>query len=655
MPRVIDAEARISALDATGDTFARIAQKVESLGKAMRSLSGVATSGIGAVNATVGKLQSATHTLAPVAGTAAAYQGMRGVRGIIHETVKATAEGAHERVRMDVAGISEEDIRHGEEISAQLSEKYKALSQTTILHALRNMQSIVGTYEEAAHLLEPILKLRVTAMGAHPERAAELAEDFDKLVKGMEIKGVTMDPEKFTSYMQGMAKAINVFGDTLRPTDFYEMFKYGRQATMGLSEEFMLKTAPTLAQELGGMSAGQAISSFHQAIVGGRIKQQSVKEMEELGLINADKVVRTSTGSIKGLQQGGVKGWELAARDPYAWVNQVLLPAFAAKGITDPEEIQAKISTIFQQRTAAQLATIFALQQGRIEKDWKLVEKAKGLEAADTFIAKDPFIAWTGVTEQFKNLLQVAGGPMAPAAAAGLNAIASGLSALANAAKDHPLLAAAGLTGATAATAAAAGAASMFTLKAIGAAVRGGAAAAPAADLSGAAAIKVLQSTLPQMAPAAAVPYAGLVGPIAAAIVGAQALREATYPFAGMTIPERLEAQGGGSMQRMYRRRFEEERQEQGYGPSFIANRGTGPISLEDIRGALGSNLKAVVDGPVTAEVKGNADLNVKVEVAPTPDFITRIESAVSNAINVFRGGSTGSPGRSMPEAGPMP
>ncbi|WP_210189996.1 hypothetical protein [Bradyrhizobium canariense] len=70
--------------------------------------------------------------------------------------------------------------------------------------------------------------------------------------------------------IDGMAKAVNVFGNTLRPTDYYEMFKYGRAATNALSDDFMLKTAPTLAQELGGSSAGKALSSFYTQFVGGK-------------------------------------------------------------------------------------------------------------------------------------------------------------------------------------------------------------------------------------------------------------------------------------------------------------------------------------------------------------------------------------------------
>jgi hypothetical protein len=75
-----------------------------------------------------------------------------------------------------------------------------------------------------------------------------------------------------------MAKALNVFGDTLRPTDYYEMFKYGRAATNALSDDFMLKTAPTLAQELGGSSAGKALSSFYTQFVGGKMSNKAVEQ-----------------------------------------------------------------------------------------------------------------------------------------------------------------------------------------------------------------------------------------------------------------------------------------------------------------------------------------------------------------------------------------
>ena len=179
------------------------------------------------------------------AGAAAAYGGTHAVRALGHETVKVSADREHEKVRMSASGMTASEITEAGELAGAISRKYPLLSQTEIMHTARNGRSMVGTFEEATHVLEPLAQLRVVALGAHPERFAELNEDFDKLARGMEIKGVTQNLDKFKHYIDGMAKALNVFGDTLRPTDYYEMFKYGRAATNALSDDFMLKTAPT--------------------------------------------------------------------------------------------------------------------------------------------------------------------------------------------------------------------------------------------------------------------------------------------------------------------------------------------------------------------------------------------------------------------------
>jgi hypothetical protein len=641
MPRMIEAEAKISAIDATGRTFEDISKKVKSLQSAFKSLQGITSSGVGRVNKTIGTLHNTMRTLKPAAEAAGGAGGLHEIQELIRATVRATTEQAHEAVRMNVSGMSESEIAEAEKLSGELSERYRSLSKTTIMHSLRNMRAIVGTYEEAAKILDPVLKLRVAAQGAHPEHAEELAEDFDKLVKGMEIKGVTMDPDKFKSYMQGMAKAINVFGDTLRPTDYYEMFKYGRQSTQALSEKFQLETAPTLAQELGGSSAGKAMSSFYQAIVGGRIKEQSVKEMEKLGLINEDKVVRTKTGSIKGLLPGGVVGADLAASDPYAWVNEKLLPGLKSHGITSQEDIQATIATIFQQGTAAQMASLFATQQARIEKDWNLVHGAKGLEAADTFQAKDPFIAWAGMTEQFKNLLAIAGGPLAQPAADGLNAIASGIVALEKAATDHPDLAATSLLGGAAGGTVLSGYLGYRGLKGVlNRFGRGAPAAAEEAALAaeGPSFLGTVLAGTRFGAPGA---------------VGDNMMRGGAIYGGG---PELLDAARNHKLRSYFNSQF-------GIGepdgaapavPMFPASVPMGSWA------PASSYAAAQVPAP---EVKGSADLNVNVQVEPSDSFIGRIVQAIRNEINVFGNGASpgagvgtaGSTGLSMPEAGPQP
>ncbi|WGR95181.1 hypothetical protein MTX20_14520 [Bradyrhizobium sp. ISRA435] len=259
----------------------------------------------------------------------------------------------------------------------------------------------------------------------------------------MEIKGVTQDLAKFNHYIDGMAKALNVFGDTLRPTDYYEMFKYGRAATNALSDDFMLKTAPTLAQELGGSSAGKALSSFYTQFVGGKMSNKALEQALKYGLITDEsKVIKTSTGNVKGVLPGAFAGQEYlqpGKTDPYGWVNNVLLPALAKKGVTDPAQIQEVLAGLSSQQTTAQMLSIFATQQARILKDAELVHGAKGVGAAEDFQKNDPKVIRKSIESQVDNFLGNTAAPFLPLTNAGGNWLASGLSYMAEKGKTEPV------------------------------------------------------------------------------------------------------------------------------------------------------------------------------------------------------------------------
>jgi hypothetical protein len=652
MSQILEATAVVKAKDATGGTFEAIAAKARKLSSVLASMGKDIDHQIAKAN------KAANIAAAPrfnnpgglggpgfrntiarardAANAITAYEGAKATRAIASNTVKAAAEGAHERTRMEVSGMTPPEMKEAEHLSAVLSTKYKSLSQTSIMHSVRNIRSVVGHFEEATKILDPLLRLRVIAEGAHPERKAELAADFDKLVKAMEIKSATQDPAKFTHYMDGMAKALNVFGDTLRPTDYYEMFKYGRAATLALSDDFMLGTAPTLAQELGGNSAGVALSSFYTQFVSGKMSNIAVKTLDSLGLIDPTKVEKTTTGAIKGVHPGGVKGAEYLTpgqTDPYLWVNKILIPALNAKGITDPAQQQQMIAALASKSTTAQMLAIFASQQARIEKDRDLVlgkpghPGAKGLEAADTFMQKDPYTIWTGVKEQLTNLLQAASDPLMPAAAAGMNAIAGGLSSLTSWARENPL-SAAGALGATTATLGA------VTLKAGKMAVEGAANLIRGPGAAGEAAAPMSKVGMFHASTQAGVRAIGLNALLPATMIAQQSDLLTTAP-GGRNWADVIANRGG-------RNEFDPT-------PKRL------PFTIGDIATRLDGNTSA------PAKLEGSASLETKITVEPSPDFLVKIQTLITNGINSLRvngappTGTAGSTGSSMPEAGATP
>jgi hypothetical protein len=68
----------------------------------------------------------------------------------------------------------------------------------------------------------------------------------------------------------------------------------------------------------------------------------------------------------------------------------VLLPALAKKGVTDPAKIQEVIAAMASQQTTAQMMSIFATQQSRIEKDKHLVEGPRACDGRRGFPKNDP-------------------------------------------------------------------------------------------------------------------------------------------------------------------------------------------------------------------------------------------------------------------------
>jgi hypothetical protein len=407
--KTIETRAIISAQDQTGATFSQVAQKLKQVENAAQKASSTVATATRA-SALAGSINDKTLLSAGAALRAAGLESfVTGAATALaggaaaHEMIRAGSERVHETLRMQAAGMSADELRKATLDAAKIVTEFPSIKQTDIMHMLRNARSIVGGYEEAAEIIEDMTKLRVVTQAARP--GADVTEELDLLLKGIEIKGATQDKKQFHEYMNGVARGINAFGDTLKPYQYYEMFKYGRQATPGLSEKFILSVAPTLAQEMGGSSFGKSVAGLNQALVAGVMKHSALKDMNSLGLVADNDLDYTKTGEIKGLKPGRhVKGWEVAQKDPYEWVQNFYLPALKAADAATKEAILEHISRDFQNTTVAQLIGILATQSQRIEKDAALVSKAKGLDAAKDFQQNDPREAWDGLKNSVDNL-----------------------------------------------------------------------------------------------------------------------------------------------------------------------------------------------------------------------------------------------------------
>jgi hypothetical protein len=381
--------------------------------------------------------------------------------------------------------------------------------------------------------------------------------------------------------------------------------------------------------------------------------------LEEYGLLtDPSKVIKTSTGNVKGILPGAVMGQEYlqpGATDPYAWVNKVLIPQLAKKGVTDPAKIQEVIAAMASQQTTAQMMSIFATQQSRIEKDKHLVEGAKGVDAAELFQANDPKVIRKSLEAQVDNVLGNTASAFQPGVNKGLNWLTSGLSAMSERAQKDPMRSAAELGFGTGLASAIASDAGMATAGKFGfgpgsswGLTRFMGMLAPILDI--ATRKDVLEATPAGRA------LAGLHADKFNALADIAASESAAniYGHDDPAYDAQLKALNDAK-----RAKIEASLTDLGYAGPGTPGRGQMASSwnVDDIRRATGIGSAE----PAKAEVVGNATLETVVRVEPSPDFLARVTQTVQNGINAFRStggpstGSTGSTGKSMPEAGPAP
>jgi hypothetical protein len=200
----------------------------------------------------------------------------------------------------------------------------------------------------------------------------------------------------------------------------------------------------------------------------------------------------SSKGKLKGLQPGGIKGWETFQSDPFKFSQEILGPALAGKSEAQQKQL---MSILFGNRVASFIMQQMTLQGWKFQRDVPLIKGQAGIEGYDKLQATDPKMAWAALSASWGSLRTALFDSQA--AIPVLNALSSAMRGLAYGIGDHPDLSRAvsaasihlgGLGGAILALGAAARSAkwAMGGLG-VGAAVAGGGGSAVGAAAAGAA------------------------------------------------------------------------------------------------------------------------------------------------------------------------
>ena len=406
----------------------------------------LATNGVSPVLATIGSQMRGIHSQVLGIGSGiggwgialGAVGGVLAAGAIAKGLVVLARHGGdvnHQLELMKTAGMSVAETQASMSQAMKTSGNVLTTTLSENLKHIRELRYAFGETTTAIQHLDEISKANTILNNIRGGGKDEVWE----LVKALESKGETFDPKAFSSYVETMTKVVQATGGKVTPQMFMGTFKYGRTATLGWDESFIGGALPRLIQEYtsgnsgaGGTGGpGNALMSSYAKIVQEQMSKKSAAEFERMGLGKEVPIEGSSNSQLTGMI-----GRSLFLKNPYEWVQQVLLPKLAEHGVTSKEDVMTELSKMFQVRTASDIMAKMALQgrymegaQSPFEKDIALQKKPMGLPAYDELIKNDYPMVLEAFTKQWKNLLETLGTPlMAPG-----GPVISAMSALASA------------------------------------------------------------------------------------------------------------------------------------------------------------------------------------------------------------------------------
>ncbi|MGD7076074.1 phage tail tape measure protein, partial [Ralstonia pseudosolanacearum] len=128
-------------------------------------------------------------------------------------------------------------------------------------------------------------------------------------------------------------------------------------------------------------------------------------------------------------------------QNQFAWLEKVLLPTLAAKGITDRKQIEDAIGSIFSNRTASGLFAQMYMQREQIHKNMRLNEGASGIDQLDTAARGLPQGKELETLARVHDLEKSLGEKVLPLYARGLELVGKAAESVTTFMQNHPTLA----------------------------------------------------------------------------------------------------------------------------------------------------------------------------------------------------------------------
>ena len=381
-----------------------------------------------------------------VAQGAATAVAAHSIVDVIKDSLKAGAGYQHEVTALQNAGRNAAEM---EQITKAARDAVQQIPTSTYTENMRVINETTSAFGSLNHAIENLTFMQKGASvlqaaspaGAHVD-AAELG---NKMARFFEERGTAGNPELFRKEASALVQAMAFSGGKFNPAEALNFAQQAKSSLQNYDLRFLTRIAPSLIATQGGQRAGTSANAFTSVIMGKANDAKQAAEWQKYGLLDATQTINKS-GKVVAWRAGAVKDTDLALRDPLEWAEKVALPAMMAKGVKvdDRLELAKVLGTMFRNQNSNVFANeIMQLAQRlRLHKDEAMQNQVGTLdEQYARNLGQDPTIAVTALKAALEDLITAVSAPVMGSAAAGLTTFANGIQAVANALKDHPILA----------------------------------------------------------------------------------------------------------------------------------------------------------------------------------------------------------------------
>ncbi|WP_175104394.1 hypothetical protein [Pararobbsia alpina] len=314
------------------------------------------------------------------------------------------------------------------------------VSQTELMSAMAESAGLFNNFDEVKRFTPQLVTLGKANAAIYGDKLGGMDDEgLKSLMKFIDRRGGTKDEASFTRNLNLAERLVTGSGGFLKFQDLGNFSQQGGTAFRSLSDEGLMHMEGLMIEQ-GGARAATSMMSIYQNLVAGRTPKKTMGLLQDLGLATLQMQEHGSVGGkpMKSLVMTDIQGSSLLQSDPAKWMDEVLLPALAKKGITSQDQVLKVVNDVLSNRTASNQASIMTTQQFQLIRDYKLAQGAMGSDdvigtykksasgAEDNFTA-----AWTDFKNEF-------GQHMLPAITDMLNGGTALLRSINSFASDHP-------------------------------------------------------------------------------------------------------------------------------------------------------------------------------------------------------------------------